>query len=235
MTTELYSAHLVRAFRVKDNYYRAVESPSEYNKHTLLDIKNGGEIFEDVSMKQIMDFIGKDYEIITVLMTYETEESWLARYILPLKENNWKNIWKKDLKWELEFLEEDMDMEPENEQVMKELNNINAKIDEIFNEFKHVGNAIFNENLAHNEYAIIVAKLSDYKYEKNYDFVTKKINDREQFIITTSDYDNGDDVEYEIDKGYGEYFKVTYIYTGKYIDFELNLNQRHHYFSCDFN
>ena len=242
MSTEIskkYSAKLVKdCFRVKQDYYRPVVMFEENNEkfYALQDINNGGTTLFAVSMKEIMEFIGKDYEIVTAVATYETPLSVYARYILPQTIDMWGTTWQNVFEEETELCRNSLERENEDDldylaQIRIDLNLLNQtkdKIDEIFEEFKYVRDTIFHEDLAEKSFEDIVKLLPDYKAESS--DVVKQINENEYFMISTTYHEDNDGVIYDIDKGYHEYLEVAYIRSYEDAGLSVILAQRHHHF-----
>ena len=237
---KMYSAKLVKdTYRVGDNNYRVVKEQKDSDKYALLDIRNGGTVMAAVSMEDIMNFIGDDYELVTAVATYETPLSLYAHYILPQTVDMWKKTWQDVWENEGEFCRKalkrknvyDLDFIVQDKNDLKLLNNTNDKIGDIFEEFKYLRDTIFRKDLAEDSFEDIVKLLPNYKREESGHYVIKRINEQEYFVVTTSNYDNDDNVEYDIDEGYGEYLQVKYCYSDGDYELNLNLSQRHHYFS----
>lgn len=240
MTTELaekFSARVVNGvYRIGNEYYRAVESPTLYDKFYLFDIRNGGTIYKDVPMSTIENFIGEEYELVSVVETYEKATSIHAKYILPQTVDTWFDTWNETLQEQFNKCVNGIYEVNEGAEVMRQLLHVNSKIDMIFNEFQSVRNKLFQENLAETSYNEIVKILTDYSHGEHNNFFNhfaiKKISDTEFFVIYVNDYDD-DETEYFHDSRYGKYLEVRYmVYSPEEddIEFSLNLAQRHHHF-----
>ncbi|MDA2042110.1 hypothetical protein PDN33_05785 [Bacillus cereus] len=243
-----YSAQLVKdCFKVGDDYYRALEMFEENGKkvYALQDIKNGGTTLIAVWMEEILDFIGEDYELVSVVATYDTPLSESARYILPQTEEMWRVSWKvyfegetqswqKAINNESEHLEKDDCFFVEQAKVeISALKYVNDKVDEIFEELKRVKNVIFREDLAEKSFEEILKLLPDY-IPNEHDEAFKSINDKEYFIIEPTEREVNDGIEYAVDKGYKTYFKVSYHFVTELDSIlSLNLEQRHHCFYAE--
>ncbi|AKE15666.1 hypothetical protein [Bacillus cereus] len=248
MKTQLlkkYSAQLVKdCFKVGDDYYRALEMFEENGKkvYALQDIKNGGTTLIAVWMEEILDFIGEDYELVSVVATYDTPLSESARYILPQTEEMWRVSWKVYFEGETQSWQKAINNESEHddeffvEQAKVEINAlkyVNNKIDEIFEELKKVKHVLFREDLSEKSVNEILKLLPDY-IPNEYDEAFKVVNDKEYFIIEPTEYENNDGIEYAIDEGYKAYFKVSYHFVTELNSIlSLNLEQRHHCFYAE--
>ncbi|KQU22153.1 hypothetical protein ASG65_20775 [Bacillus sp. Leaf13] len=241
---KMYSAKLIKdTFRVGGNNYRAVEMFEEDGEkiYALQDIRNGGTTLIAVSMKEIMDFIGENYELVTAVATYETALSEYARYILPQTVDMWEGNWRKFFQEETQewgkvvdnqakhIEENDSFYVTQAKSELSALKYVNNKINEVFEEFKRMKDVLFREDLAEKSFEEILKLLPDYKLK--YGEAIKFINENEYFMISETEFDQNDGVEYAVDEGYKTYFKVSYHFENELgAILSLNLEQRHHFF-----
>ncbi len=198
MMKKMYSAKLIKdTFRVGGNNYRAVEMFEEDGEiiYALQDIRNGGTTLIAVSMKEIMDFIGENYELVTAVASYETSLSEYARYILPQTVDMWEGNggkffqeetreWKKVVDNQAKHIEEnDSFYVTQAKSELSALKYVNNKINEVFEEFKRMKDVLFREDLEEKSFEEILKLLPDYNLEEN-DEAIKVINENEYFMIS---------------------------------------------------